>query len=121
MSLRSLPHAGRQRDDKSQTPVRAGGAAHPGKGGRAEDGPAFPKDRVVTKKGALRWDRLSADERSSWSARVAANEAHEQGLPVLASPAQHRAVAAVLAKANATGAAGAPACGRLRPLRAGHP
>ena len=121
MSLRSLPRVGRRPHERIETPVRAGGAAHPGKGGRAEDGPAFPKDRVVTKKGALRWDRLSADERSSWSARVAANEAHEQGLPVLASPAQHRAVAAVLAKANATGAAGAPACGRLRPLRAGHP
>jgi len=121
VSLRSLPRVGRRPHERIETPVRAGGAAHPGKGGRAEDGPAFPKDRVVTKKGVLRWDRLSTDERRSWSARVAASEALGQGLPPLASPGQHRAVAAVLARANATNPAGAPAGGRLRPLRTGQP
>ena len=52
--------------------------------------------------GSLRWDRLSGDERRSWSARIAAREARAQGLGALASPAQHRVVAAVLVKASTT-------------------
>ena len=62
-------------------------------------------DSAGDEAGSLRWDRLSGDERRSWSARIAAREARAQGLGALASPAQHRAVAAAFAKASTTGPA----------------
>ena len=84
-----------------------GATAQRGKGGRhdvgwAGGGPAPRNDGGVGEKGALRWDRLGADERRSWSAQIAAKEARAQGLPTLASPAQHRLVAALFAKASTT-------------------
>ena len=72
---------------------------------------AFRDDSAGDEGGSLRWDRLGAEERRAWSAQIAASEAHEQGLPALASPAQHRAVAAVLARGCTTGPADAAAGG----------
>ena len=66
---------------------------------------AFHYDSAGDEGGSLRWDRLGADERRAWSAQIAASEARAQGLGALASPAQHRAVAAAFAKASTTGPA----------------
>lgn len=101
------PRAGRRRDEPAEKLHVPGGTAQRGKGrrqgvGRAGGTPAPRQDRSVANKGAPRWDRLGPDERRVWSARIAASEAHEQGLPTLASPAQHRVVAAVFAKASTT-------------------
>ena len=126
-TLRSLdetarpPRAGRRHDEPAEKLQVPGRTAQRGKGGRrdvgrAEGGPAPRKDGADGEKGVPRWDRLGADERRAWSAQIAASEAHEQGLPALASPAQHRAVAAVLARGCTTGRAGAPAGGPARSL-----
>ena len=108
-TLRSLDESA----EKLQVPGRT---AQRGKGrrqdvGRAGGEPALRKDGADGEKGAPRWDRLGADERRAWSAQIAASEAHEQGLPALASPAQHRAVAAVFARACTTGPADVAASG----------
>ena len=49
-----------------------------------------------------RWDRLTDLERRSRSAEIAADEVTAQGYPLLASLAQHRQVALVLASGKAT-------------------
>jgi len=114
------PRAGRQRDEQGEKLV-LGRTAQRGKGGRqavgwAGGGRAPRKNGVDGEKGAPRWDRLSDGERRSWSAHIAATEALVQGLPALASPAQHRAVAAVLARGCTTGRADAPGCPGGGPL-----
>ena len=91
-------------------------AVQRGKQRQAEAGQEGPRrasrdDSAGDEGGSLRWDRLGAEERRAWSAQIAASEAHEQGLPALASPAQHRAVAAVLARGCTTGPADAAAGG----------
>ena len=110
------PRAGRRRDEPAEKLQVPGRTAQRGQGRRqdvvrAGGGPAPRKDGADGEKGAPRWDRLGADERRAWSARIAASEAHEQGLPALASPAQHRAVAAVLARGCTTGPADVAASG----------
>lgn len=110
------PRAGRRHDEpaeKLQVPARTarGGKGRRQEVGRAGGGPAPRKDGADGEKGAPRWDRLGAEERRSLSAEIAASEAQEQGLPALASPARHRAVAAVFARACTTGPADVAASG----------
>jgi len=111
-----LSRARRRRDEGvEKVQIAPGGrTAQRGEGrrrdvGRARRRPGPGKDGAGATTGTPRWDRLGADERRSWSAQIAAREAHGQGLAALASPAQHRAVAAVLARACATSPVDVPA------------
>ena len=112
-TLRSLdetarpPRAGRRHDEPAEKLHVPGRTVQRGKERQAEAGQegarrASRDDSAGDEGGSLRWDKLGADERRSWSAQIAAKEARAQGLPTLASPAQHRLVAALFAKASTT-------------------
>jgi hypothetical protein len=47
-----------------------------------------------------RWDKLSAEERRALSAERAAEQLRAQGLPLIASPGQHRMIGRILADAE---------------------
>ena len=53
---------------------------------------------------ARRWDKLSDEERRAWSAEVAKQEALAQDIPLLASPREHRKIAAIMGVASGNGA-----------------
>ena len=71
--------------------------------------PGGTKGGATPEGGGVRWDWLSEKERRAWSSELAAREAREQRLPIVASPAQHRKIAAIFATRNRAGRAyGAP-------------
>lgn len=49
---------------------------------------------------APQWDKFSVEERRALSAERAAEELRAQGLPLIASPEQHRTIARILADAE---------------------
>lgn len=68
--------------------------------GESSPAPATVRATALLPGAAPRWDQLTGEKRRAWSAEIAAKEALAQGLPLVASPEQHRQVAAILVEAK---------------------